>query len=222
MGPYNLTKFQIDTILLTSSKISSGTATRTRPDTRLKIGHEWLICNNYMHIKLKQIRKRLLIKGLDSCAGNKKYLLIDSPSYVFDQFYYHYLNSVYTVLGSTGRYSIESSRLLIDQGQFVSDALNALLGLQSASFTYNKTQVNIYIHRTWIQNLIKYTWWSQTENWISKNFVCRINLLRDIYNECRKSESERFLFRGLEAKSGLIARDNNSKKYFWLISRNVM
>jgi hypothetical protein len=85
-------------------------------------------------------RKKLLIKGLDSSATVKKYLLIDSPSHVFDQFYYHYLNTIYTVMGH-GQGSLETSRVLVDEKQFVNDCLNTLIGLQSSCFTYNKNQV---------------------------------------------------------------------------------
>jgi hypothetical protein len=82
---------------------------------------------------------------LDEKGGEsrKKYLLIDSPSSVFDQFYYHYLNTIYTVVGKRGS---ECSRVLVAESQFVNDCLNALIGVQSTCFLFNKNQVLVFFN----------------------------------------------------------------------------
>lgn len=83
-------------------------------------------------------RNKVLIRGLnhDKERQNKKYLLIDSPSHVFDQFYYYYLSTVYTVMGRK-----KTGRIVIDQKQYVYDCLNVLLSVQSSSFPFDKDQV---------------------------------------------------------------------------------
>lgn len=62
---------------------------------------------------------------------NKKSLLIDSPRYIFDQFYYHYLSTI-SILADNKLF--RKSRVLITENEFMIDCLNVLISLPSNSF----------------------------------------------------------------------------------------
>lgn len=90
-----------------------------------------LLCQLSCLTSLSEFRKEsLYIQAVDE-NPNQKCLLIDSSPHVFDQFYYHYLNTVNTI---TDDISSDVDRLLISEQQFIVDVLNLLLSLPSKSF----------------------------------------------------------------------------------------
>jgi len=76
-------------------------------------------------------RKSFLVHGLEQTS--KISLLIDASPHIFDQFYYHYLNTINILIDK--RFF---NRILITENRFVLDCLNVLLSLPSDSFIWNE------------------------------------------------------------------------------------
>lgn len=76
-------------------------------------------------------RKSFLVHGLERKL--KKSLLIDASPHIFDQFYYHYLNTINILIDKRS-----FNRILITENRFVLDCLNVLLSLPSDSFIWNE------------------------------------------------------------------------------------
>lgn len=76
----------------------------------------------------------LYISGLTENDRFKKKLLIDSDSFVFDQFYYHYLTTINILVDKP--LDIKNQRILIKQSQYITDSLNVLISLSSFSYIW--------------------------------------------------------------------------------------
>ena len=73
--------------------------------------------------------------------NEQKKLLIDSPAYIFDQFYYLYLSTVGIIMDEEQATS-KRTLIVVDERQFIDDCLNVMIGVSSNSFVWTKVSNN--------------------------------------------------------------------------------
>ena len=106
-------------------------------DTNMKYMHKKTSIFSYLNNSiLFCLSKNVLVFGLNDPKDKfkDKHLLIDSPRFLFDAFYYHYLNTINIIYGK--RTPASSERFILSENQVVADCLNVLLSLPSFSFIW--------------------------------------------------------------------------------------
>jgi len=83
----------------------------------------------------------ILITGLTDDKFKTRRFLIDSPSSIFDKFYYYYLTTINVLIDerlTSGARHHRIGRIKIDIKRFLVDVHNLLLGLPSVSFVWDE------------------------------------------------------------------------------------